>query len=218
MLDVTHLTGFGAFSETTAGATWSTTDKTGNITLSNGNKDADSSSTAAQAVRSATVVPNNSGKWYCEINLFWDNGPLDGVAVFGIDDAANLFSTPGTISTVPPDMYLFRDDGKFLNAGVASPAPATNWNNTAVNVGMLAFDTTTGVGKIWFGLNGTWEGAGNPGAGTGAQYANISNITLWSIFVGVQGIGAGSGLMHCDIRSAVGGTAYPSPSGFSYLA
>jgi hypothetical protein len=216
MLDVTHLTGFGAFGEITAGATWSTTDKTGNITLSNGNKDADSNSTAAQGVRSATAVPNNSGKWYCEVNLLWDSGPTDGVSVFGIHNAANGFSTPSNISTVPADMYVFRDDGKLLNGG--GQAPATNWNNAILNVGMLAFDTAVGAGKIWFGLNGAWEGAGDPGAGTGAQYVSVSNIAVWSIFAGNMGSGAGSGFMHCDIRSAAGEISFAPPSGFTHLA
>jgi hypothetical protein len=217
MLDITQLIGFGGFSETAGGATWSAIDKTANITLSNNNKDADSNSTAAQGVRSATVMANNSGKWYCEVNLTSDAGPLDGTQIFGIDDAANFFSTPGNVTATPADMYVFRSDGRIINNGAFTPG-FTNWDETVAQVAMLAFDTASGAGKIWFGLNGTWEAGGNPGAGTGAQFSAISNINVWTVIAGVQGTGVGSGHIHADIRSAAGETAYAPPAGFSRLA
>lgn len=217
MLDITQLIGFGGFGETASGATWSATDKTANITLSNDNKDADSNSTAAQGVRSATVVANNSGKYYCEINLISDASPLDGVQAFGIDDSANPLSTPGNVTATPAYMYVFRSDGRIIN-NASSALGFTNWDEAVAQVAMVAFDTTSGAGKIWFGLNGAWEAGGNPAVGTGAQFSGISNINVWTVFAGVQGTGAGSGHIHADIRSAAGETAYAPPSGFVRLA
>lgn len=34
------------------------------------------------------------------------------------------------------------------------------------------------AGRVWFGLNGTWASSGNPGAGTGAIYTNLSGSLI----------------------------------------
>jgi hypothetical protein len=38
-------------------------------------------------------------------------------------------------------------------------------------------------GKIWFGRNGTWGDSGNPSAGSGEQYSNLTGTIIPAVSV-----------------------------------
>ena len=95
-------------------------------------------------------------------------------------------------------------DGDVLAGGAVV---ATYLTYMAGNTGMMAIDGATG--KIWFGLDGAWNG--NPSAGTG-QAATLGAATYFAA-VGVDDQGQSS--LTVTGRFLTGSTLFTPPSGFS---
>ena len=49
------------------------------------------------------------------------------------------------------------------------------------NIAMIAIDMDNG--KIWFGKDGTWAASGNPSAGSGEQYSNLTGTIVPAVAV-----------------------------------
>ena len=149
-------------------ATWNNGDRSSYITLSNGNLTATASSSGWRSVR--CNLGKNSGRYYFEITADSIAGSYPGQnALFGVADI--LMSVDNYVGSSSGNGWGWwgNDTQKqYYHAGSASSAPVGIVNGDIV---MIAFDVE--AGKIWFGKNGTWNGSGDPGAGTNEVYSGL---------------------------------------------
>ena len=171
--------------------TWNPNDKNANLTLSNGNLTvSDDGPNAQKSVRATESF--SSGK------LYWE---------WSVDQrVTNAHCVGWCDSSQPLDYHIGRSSagngwGYHLTGRLYHNNSYTNV--TAYDKGdviMIAIDF--GAGKLWVGKNGTWEGGGNPGAGTGETRDDIDTTPLFP--------GAGT------YDSSHSGTANFGASSFSY--
>lgn len=138
-------------------AAWDPAAKGGGTTLSNSDRTA-ASSTANQTDRA--TGGKGSGKWYAEITL--DTG----AAIIGVGTAsASASGYPGSDAHA----WAYHPNGNLYNAGSGAALGATF---TTGDVIMIALDMD--AGKVWLGKNGTWQGGGDPAAGTSPAVSGLS--------------------------------------------
>lgn len=176
-------------------AKWNSADKAAGITLSNGDL------TAAGSVGVRSTISKAAGKHYWEIlNELSTNdnkrvaiakSTADLTIVFGFDGNANA--------------YAWRSDGTYYN-GPAGTAAAPSF--TAGDRLMCALDLDNG--KLWWGKNGTWNGSGDPAAGTGAIASSISG----TYFAGWCAQ-ASNGSAQCTANFGATALTYTPPTGFN---
>lgn len=104
------------------------------------------------------------GKWYFEgtYNATWDYAHI---GVLSTSSATGGYL--GEFSTG----WAYQQDGRVWNNNVAN-APGTPPRSAIYDVCSVAVDMD--AGKIWFGKNGVWFYSGNPAAGTGQAYSNLT--------------------------------------------
>lgn len=183
MFMVNHLNGFGV---SEAAYIYGTLDSGTNAnagTLSGGDLTYTATSASGNSVRSS--VSKSSGKWYFE---YVPSAGNDGYIGVGICTTGTAVAGYTSIASIPSTVWVFRDDALILNNG-ASTAYGTNV--AATNVVGVAFDID--AGKLWWAVNGTWQGSGDPGAGTNPAYTGVTG-TLQTIIVyfGTGGTPAGT--------------------------
>lgn len=149
----------GASGAAPGGGTWNTANPY-NVTLSNGNRTATHGSAPGTYSIAESATAHSSGKWYCELvptslTKFGTNIP----PLFSFNK--NTSSISGTQS---PTAYVLK--GALNTGGTALTQVNAN------DIVMMAIDID--AHKVWFGLNGTWLGGGNPAAGTGETAASIA--------------------------------------------
>jgi hypothetical protein len=177
---------------------WNPNDKGVNITVSNKNLSATGSGAAWYTVR--TTVSKTTGKYYCEMVPAASNS--------GEYCLVGIASADASLSTyVGNDIWSWGWWGKisgplYYHAG--SGTSAVGFTNG--DVIMIAIDIDND--RIWFGKNGTWNGSGDPAAGTGAQYSDV-DITTWYFATTLQS--NGSVTINCGQLPFT----YTPPSGFS---
>lgn len=134
-----------------------------NLTLSNNNRTVTATANGTQHAISSTT--KSSGKWYWEVrptNINTDN--WTGIMTDVTADWAGASGSGG---------IGFRQNGQggFNDSGATYDYTGGNYLSWSANdVVMLAVDLDGK--KIWYGVNGTWENSGDPGAGTGQMYSN----------------------------------------------
>lgn len=172
---------------------WNSSDKSGSMTLSNGNLTA-TDDVAPGGIRALTG--RSSGKHYLEF-LVHNIGTS---AEFGL-----------ALSTFPLNSSANTNNGAL---GIQS-GWAVYYNSTSVgtlpnlangNVVMVALDSSNG--KIWIGRNGTWQG--DPAAGTGqlvTAAAFAGALVYPSINTGWYGFSA-------TLRTTAASFSYSIPTGF----
>jgi hypothetical protein len=151
--------------------TWNPSDKSGNITLSNGNLTAASNVSECSGARCTSY--KSSGKWYWEITLgtATTTGPLDlGVGTSSTSLGARVGSSATGWGWQLNGYYGHND--VFTANGIAAP--------TSGDIVSVALDLDNG--KIWFGKNGTWNGSGDPAAGTNEAFSGVTG-NLYPIIV-----------------------------------
>ena len=142
--------------------TWNPSDKSANISLSNGNLTATATNTAWKSVRATEY--KSSGKWYWEITIdvAADNNHILGVGTSN----ANIGSYAGS------DVYSYGYRGttgqKYHNGS------AVAYGNTFTIGDIISVALDLDNGKIWWAKNGTWQASGDPGAGTNPAYTSVS--------------------------------------------
>lgn len=147
--------------------TWSTTDKSANITLSGGNLVATTSSFPAQGVRA--VHPQVSGKYYFEITLTTSGSNTN---LFGL---ANLSADLAGAGATPTNSV-----GVFGNTGTIF----LNGANTSITLGARATGDIIGIAVdldnslIWFRV----APSGNWNANAGFAPGGTGGVSLSSIF------------------------------------
>ena len=185
-------------------ATFNPLSKHGGITLSNGNLELLGAGNGWKHTQ--TTIAMKTGKWYCEFGPYlWkdnNNHCQPGVSRMGI---ANTTEMGGADFTC----FYHYTGSKYFNGQAASFGSA--WNNNTTNIIGIAFDADTR--KVWFSLNGVWQGSGNPSAGT--NHAGIINLHAdgYSFGLGMHGATDSPVPMNVGARPF----AYPIPTGFKSL-
>jgi hypothetical protein len=173
----------------------------GGITLTNGNLDWARPSAGTRVCYSTIGV--SSGKWYFESSIVGATGGVNwecGVATTSASNAAR----PGTTAT----------GWQALTSGSTTIIKQNNNTTTTIFTGTIASGDIFSValdmdnGRIWFGRNGTWL-EGNPAAGTGASFTNLSGT--------VEAFAGGDGSVSGSINFGQRAFAYTAPSGFKAL-
>lgn len=169
----------------------------GSITLSNGNLTATKTATSLwTSVRALTG--KSSGAYYFEFSIDTMN------------PTANIDVMVGVATSTPPlsswlgnnaQGWQYADNGNKGNGGTLSAYGATYTTGDIIGV---AIDLD--AGKIWFSVNGTFNG--DPVAGTGEAFSGLTG----TIYPGIS-LFLGTGSTGTKIISYV-----PSPIHFSYSA
>jgi len=117
------------------------------------------------------------GKWYFEAKRLTGNSAYPFVGVFKTDGTMGSYLG----QTVDGWSILMdaTDNGEWRNNGTLSGTSAGTFVNG--NIAMIAIDMDNG--KIWFGKDGTWAASGDPSAGTGEQYNNLTDIIIPAVAV-----------------------------------
>jgi len=108
----------------------------------------------------------SSGKWYFEARL---NVYQNDTAIALANEIENVY-TRFTGETTNSVGYLA--DGRFFY----NSSSTTYSSASGGNILQMAFDADTG--KIWVGINNTWQNSGNPSAGT-----NELQTVSWNTFI-----------------------------------
>lgn len=143
-----------------SGATWNPADKGVDIVLSNGNLTASNATSSYSHV--VASVAKTSGKWYAEFTV--DVLGASGDCFIGWTEAP-LLTGNREMRFVDPSIRRvgWRSNGTYYGGNVTSAGVGY----TVGDVVMVAVDFATG--DVWFGKNGSWNGGGDPAAGTGAN-------------------------------------------------
>lgn len=181
-------------------ATWSPTDKNSKITLSNANLTATNSSGVSNArggVRSN--IGKTGGKWYWEQTFTYTDD------VVGV--ANETYSLAEYIGNEAGGWAYHRNGNKYHNydAVLTGYAYGSTW--TAGDVLSVAIDAD--ANKVWFAKNGVWQASGNPAAGTGFAFDNVTG----TIF-GAYGVHDDTGTQSTTANFGATSFAYTPPSGF----
>ncbi len=178
--------------------TWNPSDKSGYVTLSSGNLTAASTTTEYGGVRCTSYKA--SGKWYWEVTvttLLETSGSEVGVGTSGVSLGFRIGTDANGWSWQVNGNY--GHNNSFTGAGVSLADG---------DVAQIALDLDNG--KLWFGKNGTWNGSGDPAAGTNPVYTGISG----NIYPMIQEYGTNSWTTNFG-QSAF---SYSEPSGFIGIA
>ena len=168
------------------------------LTLANGNLDVSKSS---GNWRSATgTIGMSSGKFYWEYTAVTAS---DNHIVGVCDTNPNLNTYAGEFT---PGWIYQSNGNKQHNDTWVSGQPTANSGNDIIQV---AVDMT--AGKIWFGVNNSWIGSGNPSNGTNAAYSNLSQ------YAPVLPVISFSGTLNGSFNFGQRSFTYTPPSGFKSL-
>jgi hypothetical protein len=87
------------------------------------------------------------------------------IAVGLIAAGQSISSPPNSLASVPPGMFVLRDDGVKANNGASAAFGPTWAQNDDVSIAWKN-------GKVWFGPSNAW--IGDPDAGTGEAFSGLS--------------------------------------------
>jgi hypothetical protein len=135
---------------------------------------------AAAAVHPAIgTIGVTSGKWYFEGIRLTGNSAYPFIGAYKVDGTAGMGGY--LADTIDGWCMLLdgTDNGEWRNDTTLSGTSAGTFVNG--DIANIAIDMDNG--KIWFGRNGTWANSGNPSAGTGEQYSNLSGTIVPAISV-----------------------------------
>ncbi|WP_242015784.1 hypothetical protein [Stenotrophomonas maltophilia] len=137
-----------------------------NNTLSNANKTVTQTAGGVGSGNQISISSRSSGKWYFEIQGAgqFTNSPS---GVFGVAPAGFSPSGGGLGSAVGHGAGMGSHSYGFMD-GTTSPRMEDTTYYPGNRRCMVAFDADSG--KLWFGVEGEWGGAGNPATGVNPFY------------------------------------------------
>lgn len=151
-------------------STWNPNDFQSELLLSNSNQTVkDGPFLLPEYHLCRSLIGKKTGKWYAEILGSVVNSGAE-QSGFGVcTSAISLTDYPGGSSGGGSGQgYSLFNDGKLY----------TNGTNTATVAGyatgnylQIALDLDNG--KLWFGVNNTWTGTGNPSTGANPQFSTV---------------------------------------------
>ena len=143
-------------------ATWNPNDISANMTLSNGDLRVQNSDGADHNLVRGTIA-RETGKYYFEVEVVsLADGGTDRMFI-----GLNTSKTPLSdyVGQDTPALGYRGQGGIYVqNNTQLGGLPVNTYNDG--DIVMCAVDLATR--NVWFGLNGTWNNAGNPAAGTGS--------------------------------------------------
>tara|TARA_Y100001963_G_scaffold157325_1_gene253285 strand:+ start:4957 stop:7236 length:2280 start_codon:yes stop_codon:yes gene_type:complete len=148
------------------------------IALENGNLAVTISNANFDFIRS--TIPFSSGKWYCEWTLAGTPGTSGGSVstVWGIAETHTQNDNEG-LGESSTD-YGFIVDSTSATRKVNSDTPATLGSGaSAGQTVQMAVDMDNL--KIWWGINNTWLGSGNPSTGANPAYSISAGTYCFAI-------------------------------------
>ena len=148
--------------------TWNPSDKSADITLSNGDLTAKSTNSGHDCAR--TILSESSGKWYWEITADGSGSIGAGVGLGIASSSLSLALGAGS------NDYSYRSNGDKGNSNTWV-AFGDTWE--AGDIIGIAFDRDNG--NVWFSKNGVWQAGGDPANGTGEAFSGI-NDTMFGMF------------------------------------
>ena len=172
----------------------------GDMALSGGDLIAVNDNTGTYGTAYSTVSVS-SGKYYAEVAITTSGSPVN--AYIGIASSISRPLTTFCGSTSNSWGYQ-AIDGKLYNSGTGS-AFGTNWNFNNQVIG-IAIDGD--AGNAWFSVNGTWQGGGDPAAGTNPAVSGLTGNT----FIGLSG---NDSVTTFTARFSSGSLGYTPPTGFN---
>jgi hypothetical protein len=192
------------YEDTATYTTWSTTDKSTGVTLSNGNLTFDHGSGSAGTTRAArSSIGKSSGLLYFEITTNAGMEAGNNLSFGLANSSASLANQVGMADANGWGFYSV--DGKIYNNGSGTAYKGSAWAN-GVNVFGVAVNFTTG--KFWISIGGTWVNSGNPAAGTGEAASGLSG-TLYAM------VTAPYDNQQYTINVGASAFSYTPPTGFS---
>ncbi len=182
--------------------TWNPSDKTADTTLSGGNLIL-AMNTPSGWKGARSILGVSSGKWYWEIRI---NSGSAGDIAYGLSKAGVPIDNPFFFGGSAGDGYGYNGpNGNKRDTPSGDSAYGSSFGSGGNDVLMTALDLDNG--KIWFGLNGTWQASGDPAAGTNAAYTGVSG-TYYATLASYE---------EYNVTANFGATAltYTVPSGFN---
>jgi hypothetical protein len=140
----------------------------------------------------------NSGKWYWEVKWVGGTNPRIGVC----SEAGIGQDLGGTANT----WCRLNSPSRIYNNGTTTSFGTDLALNDII---MIAMDVD--AGKIWYGKNGSWEGSGNPSAGTNAAQTFTANLSM------SPAVSSGGGTPVFEANFGSFGFAYTAPTNFKAL-
>ena len=144
----------------------------GDVVFSEGNL---KTTTSANYRTYPTTIGFSSGKWYWEIKRYEDDGSND-MHTGVMSELATPANTATWIGNAANGWVFGCDGGSTYTGGTESNTGYTAAPN-AGDIVQVAFDADNG--KIYFGVNGTWQNSGNPATGTNPAYTGLDTSLFY---------------------------------------
>ena len=152
---------------------WSQTDgNVGDVIFSEGNL---KTTTSANYRTYPTTIGFSSGKWYWEIRRYEDVGS-DDMHTGVMSELATPANTATWIGNAANGWVFATDAGSTYTGGTESNTGYSS-AGSAGDIVQVAFDADNG--KIYFGVNGTWQGSADPAAGTNYAYSSLDTSLFY---------------------------------------
>ena len=124
------------------------------------------------ALRTTIGIPDNSGKFYFEYEM---TGGSNDALMFGIaGDGSVNDGYDDFVSDITPSIAVYTENGSnklYVDGSVTTSSLFGSAPSSGDIIG-IAYDSATR--KVWFALNNTYAGSGNPAAGSG-ETATLSS-------------------------------------------
>jgi hypothetical protein len=156
--------------------------------------------TVSIAVTSAspTTIFANTGKWYWEV--VWVSGVSYRIGVCNSTGAGQDFGATAN------GWCKINNPPRVFNSG---SAPSYGTDGSVGDTYMVALDLD--AGKIWYGINGTWQASGSPSTGANPSQTFTANQNM------NPAVASGSGTQVYNLNFGQQPFTYTPPSGFIAL-
>ena len=183
-------------------ATFNHLDKHSSLTISDGNLKVQASTTQWEMARSTFFL--NSGKHYWEFT--WTGGVTESSGY-----QMGLKTNESTLSAAAQQTgsYAFQYTSIYQTAGSNNTVTISPGSTTSGDTVMFAYDAD--AGKMWIGVNGSWNGSGNPATGANPDWTSLPTTGL-SPFAGCYG-SSNTIILNAGQRSF----SYTPPTGYKSL-
>lgn len=182
---------------------WNPADTDPDITLSNANRTATSSTTGGSYQKARGFGAKSTGKWYFEVQGTFHPDNYDNGRV-GVDPVSAPLANAvgGAAGSYGIQSNGYRQEGGVFNSTqMAAPLPGSN-------VIQVAWDAD--AGNLWYGVNDVWAFSGDPAAGTNPSSTGVTGSKLPAAHMVDGGL-----TFNYTISTTPAQCAYTPPSGFS---
>ena len=164
-----------------------------------------------------STIGMSSGKWYAEVYF-----------VSGTHARVGICNQAGTVDALgaTSNTWAKINNSARLYHNASAPSYGVNWD--ATEICMVAFDAD--AGKIWYGVDGTWDASGNPATASNPSQSSVTGEEFF--FATSSGSGTLVFTLNCGQDSSFAGAKtaqgnqdgndigdfyYTPPSGFLAL-